>query len=105
MIYIRMLEMFYTHNVIGVWDIYEIYVTVAKDILEWERGFDQNPFCIPGDINKVIATKAEEMCLWAAEVYTNANQSIMCHDELMSIQEYTQRAQGSFLLLRSWNVS
>lgn len=75
MTYIRMLEMFYTHHVIGVWDIYELYVTVAKDILEWERDFNQNPFCTTGDINEVIAAKAEEMCLWDAEVYANDNQA------------------------------
>lgn len=71
-----MLEIFYKHNVIGVWDIYEIYVTVAKDILEWERSFNEHQLCTTEDINEVIATKAEEMCLWATEVYTNANQSI-----------------------------
>lgn len=75
--------MFYIHDVIGVGDIYEIGVTFAKDILEWERSFSQYPFCTAENINEVIATEAEETCLWAPEVYTNVNQSIRWYNKLI----------------------
>lgn len=94
--------MFHIHTVTGVGDMAEIRVTFAKDILKWERSFNQYPFCTAENMNEAIGTKAEEICLRAPEIYTNFNQSIMWYNKL--IDEHPRvhiNSSGIFLLLES----